>query len=100
MKSFKDLNIAPIETYVGQRIEILDVVDQEIIISKFKIEPSKYTDRGNGKCLVLQIKHENADRVIFTGSVILQETIQKVNPDDFPFKTTIIKLKPRGFKFT
>lgn len=100
MKSFKDLNIEDKNVFVGRSIEIFDVIGQQIIVSKFKIEPSKFPERGNGNRTVLQIKYENIERIIFTNSIILQEAIQQVKPDDFPFTTTIIKLAPKGFKFT
>lgn len=100
MKSFKDLGIK-VETqgFLGEKIEIYHVLNKEIIINKYKIEPSKYLDKGNGKRLTLQITHEEKDRVIFTGSIILMDLITKVKKEDFPFKTTIIK-ENKSYQFT
>ncbi|MGJ1305150.1 hypothetical protein [Sphingobacterium multivorum] len=98
MKNFSDLNIQ-IDQFNGKKIEIDEVVGHIIEVLDFKIEPSKY-DKGNGKCLVLQIKHEDRDRVIFTGSVILQQQCQRVKEmNGFPFRATIEAIKPRGYKF-
>lgn len=88
----------------GKKIEIEEVLNEKITVHDYRIGPSKYANngRGNGLCLTIQIKHENKERVIFTGSVILQEQITKAKEAgmNFPFSTTIIQLKPKGFKFT
>ncbi|TWI22177.1 hypothetical protein [Sphingobacterium siyangense] len=99
MKNFSDLNIQ-IDQFNGKKIEIDEVVGHTIEVLDFKIEPSKYQDKGNSKCLVLQIRYDNRDRVIFTGSVILQQQCQKVREmNGFPFRATIEAIKPRGYKF-
>jgi len=99
MKNFSDLNIQ-IEHFIGKKIEIEEVVGHTIEVIDFKIEPSKYQEKGNGKRLVLQIKHEDKERVIFTSSVILQQQCQKVmEMNGFPFRAKIEAIKPRGFKF-
>lgn len=88
----------------GKKIELEEVLNQNITVSDYRINPSKYANngRGNGMCLSLQIKHEGVDRVVFTGSVILQEQITKAKEQGikFPFTTTIVQLKPKGYKFT
>lgn len=65
----------------------------------FKIIPSKYPDKGNGKCLFMQVTFEDKMRVVFTGSVILQDMIQRVDKSQFPFETTIVD-KNKHYKFT
>lgn len=101
MRSFKDLGITTTnESFRGDKIDIYNVLNREIIVNAYKIEPSKYPEKGNGKRLTLQITHEEKEHVIFTGSVILQDLITKVTKDDLPFTTTIIKLNPKGYKFT
>jgi len=101
MKSFNELGIEmPEGNFLGNKIEISDVVNTEIVISDFKIEKSKFPEKGNGLRLVLQIIFEEKDRIIFTSSVILQDMIKRVKKEDFPFKAKIIALKPKGFKFT
>jgi len=100
MKSFSELGITSTrQTFSGEKIEISNVLNIEIIINQFKIEPSKYPEKSNGKRLDISINHEGKERVIWTGSVILQEMIQQVNKEDFPFKTKIIK-ENKGYKFT
>ena len=100
VKSFSDFNIIT-ERFVGKKISIEDVLDVKIKVLDFKIEPSKrYAEKGNGLMLTLQIIHEEIERIVFTGSVILQEQCEKVRlSGEFPFIATIVAIKPRGFKF-
>lgn len=100
MRNFSDFGIR-VDRFVGKKIEMDDVVGIPIEVLDFKIEPSKYTGKGNGKRLTLRVVHEGKERVIFTGSVILQELCLKIREiDGFPFMTTIEALKPKGYKFT
>lgn len=99
MKQFKDLGIEPpAQGFTGDKIRMDRILNREIIVHDFKIENSKY-EKGNGKCLYMQIQLNNVKHVVFTGSTSLMETIQKVPKSAFPFKTTIIKDNER-FEFT
>lgn len=99
MNCFKEFGIkASSKNFEGDKIKIDRIINKEIIVEAFKIEDSKY-DKGNGKCLHLQIWVDNAKRVVFTGSATLMEMIDKVPADKFPFKTTIVKESDR-FQFT
>jgi hypothetical protein len=100
MKSFKDFGISTThQPFTGDKIEMFDVLNREIIVINHKIETSKYPEKGNGKRLTLHIKIDDRDRIIFTGSVILQDLIQKVAADNFPFTATIVK-ENKAYKFT
>jgi hypothetical protein len=53
------------------------------------IKPSKWYE---GKlCIWLQIKYKDELRVIFLEGKKLQEVLEKLLPEHFPFKTTIVK---------
>jgi hypothetical protein len=67
-------------------------------VSDFKIEKSRF-EKGNGKCLYLQIEIGQAKHVLFTGSAGLMDQIEKVPRDKFPFKTTIVR-ENEMFQFT
>lgn len=96
MKQFKDFDITmESKHFIGDRIDTDRILNQEIIVHDFKIEESKYKDKGNGKCLYLQITFEGNKRVVFNGSGYLMEMIKKIPKDGFPFKTTIIKESKR-----
>lgn len=99
MKNFKDLGItSSIPTMQGEKIKIDRVLNRQISVHSFQIKDSKF-DRGNGKCLFIQIELDSEKRVLFTGSGVLMDTIQKVPQDAFPFQTTIVKDNDR-FQFT
>ena len=90
LKKFSEMGIQPeISGLIGEKISMKRLVNREITVHAFKISNSKYPDNGNSKCLQMQVSIGDEMRVVFTGSIILQATIQKISPDDFPFTTTI-----------
>lgn len=101
MKKFSELGIQSViqGSLTGDKIKIDRILNREITICDFQIKDSKFADKGNGKCLYIQIEIDGGKRVIFTGSVVLMDTIQKVNKEDFPFITKIVKENDR-FEFT
>jgi hypothetical protein len=100
VKKFSELNIkANPNMFSGKKISINDILNEEITVDKFKIEPSKYKEKGNGNRLVLQIEYDKRKRVVFVSSVILMEMIAKVKESDFPFNTTIVR-KNDYYEFT
>ncbi|WP_346236133.1 hypothetical protein ABDK00_017000 [Niabella insulamsoli] len=99
MHSFSDLNIQPTyNSFQGNKIDIDDLLNKKITVHAYKIGDSKY-ERGNGKCLTMQITVDQELRVVFSGSTHLQQTIEMVPKDKFPFTTTIIK-KNKCHQFT
>lgn len=97
MKSFSDFNIKPqSKGFEGDKIKIERIINKQIIVHDFKIENSKY-EKGNGKCLYMQISVDNDKRVLFSGSSNLMDLIQQVPQTDFPFKATIIKENERYY---
>lgn len=99
MKQFKELGVtAPSNGFEGDKIKISRVQNRQIIVHNFKIEPSKFLDKGNGKCLTMQIEMDGTKYVLFTGSIVLMDMIQKVPKVEFPFMTTIIMENDR-FQF-
>lgn len=101
MKKFSDLNISndEDEVFVGKKMDMEDVLGQQIEIHDFKILPSKYPDSGYHLCLHMQIKVDNKFYVAFSGSKYLVRTMEKVNKDDLPWETTI-KKKDKRFVFS
>ena len=92
MKSFKDFGIKPkTNMFIGDKIKISKVLNQDIIIHKYKINKSKFENTNSGKCLQLQIELKGEKYVLFTGSKVLAETIQQVPQEELPFQTTITK---------
>ncbi len=100
MINFKELGIKPkAQSFEGEKIKVERILNKQIIVDGFKIEPSKFKDKGNGKLLTMQIIVDNTKRVLFTGSGTLQEMIEQVPKEKFPFQATIIKENER-YEFT
>jgi hypothetical protein len=91
MKKFSDLNIQSTSYFVGDKIKIVKILNKEIIVHGFKIEPSKYPKNKSGNVLTLQIEISGEKQIIFSGSDVLMDQVKQVEVGDFPFKTTIIK---------
>lgn len=90
MNAFKNFNIALSQkAFEGDKIKIDRILNKEIVVTAFKVEDSKFENKG--KCLTLQIEYDNSKRVVFTGSGILILQIEQVPKDKFPFRATIIK---------
>src|SRR5205809_1348577 len=99
MKRFSEFGIKPtLKTLVGDKIKIDRILNKEITVTDYRIENSKY-EKGNGKCLYMQIELNNNKHVVFTGSTVLMQLIEQVPKSDFPFQTTIIKDNDH-FEFT
>lgn len=99
MRQFKDLGIkTPIQGFTGDKIKMNKVINKSIIIHAYKIENSKF-EKGNGKCLHMQIEVNGVKHVLFSGSTILMETIKNVPEDAFPFATTIV-MESERLQFT
>lgn len=91
MKQFKELGIIPtLQNFVGDKIKMERILNRQITVHDFKIEDSKY-EKGNGKCLYMQISIGEIKYVVFSGSSVLMSTIQQIGKEDFPFQTTIVK---------
>ena len=89
MKTFKELLVPKptITFFVGNKINIYEMLNREIIVHDYKIEPSKYTENY----LQMQISIGDNKHVVFTGSKMLANTLEAIPPDEFPFKATICK---------
>lgn len=101
MKKFNELGIQTTSTaFVGDKIKMNRVLNREIIVHDYKIEESVYQEKGNGKCLHLQIEIAGEKYVVFTGSKHLQNAITQVKRNDLPIETKIIKEANDSYSFT
>lgn len=102
MKDFKQLQIKidPEQVgLIGNRIDIGNVFNEEIIIHSYKIADSKFPKPGRERCLHLQVELNGEMRVMFLTSTSLINVLERIPRDEFPFKTTIKKNQKR-FEFT
>jgi len=88
MNQFKDLGIKPqIKHFVGDKIKVKNILNNQITVIDYKIEPSK--QKENTELLTLQILKGTDQRIVFTGSKVLIDQITRVPKDKFPLVTTI-----------
>lgn len=100
MNEFKNFGItATAKSFTGDKIKMSKILNKQIEVQDYKIDASKYQEKGNGKCLHLQIKIGEVQHIVFTGSVTLMDMIEKVPEDKFPFFTTIVEENER-YAFT
>lgn len=100
MTDFKDLGIKPnIKNFVGDKIKMSRILNKPIKLIDFKEDVSKYPEKGNGKCLHLQIEVDGTMHIVFTGSTVLMDMIKQVPKEKFPVNTTIIE-ENESYQFT
>lgn len=98
MNNFKDFNIKPSLSYfIGDKISIERILNTPVLITNFKVEPSK--KKPGTEYLTLQIEKNGSKHVVFVGSTILIDMINRVPQDRFPFTTIIVK-EGKHFEFT
>lgn len=96
MKRFSDF--ATDKILDGDKIKIDDVLNKEVQIINYSIKESKYSKNNSGKYLTLQVIYNDEKCVIFTGSDVLIDQIEKYN-HEIPFLSTIRKIN-RYFSLT
>jgi hypothetical protein len=72
----------------GNKLSMSEIINREILIIGYRLSDSKYSKNNNNKCLTLHIELDNKRYIVFTGSVILIEQIEKYK-DEIPFLATI-----------
>lgn len=68
----------------GDKIPITEVLNKEIVVTAYKLSPSKKKEGTN--YVTLQIEYEGKRRVIFTGSSVLADQISKMVRINLPGK--------------
>ena len=65
----------------GAKTKVEEVLNREILITGCTVTHSKYNENGHGKCLTIQYELEGARNVMFTGSTVLIDQIEKYGDD-------------------
>ena len=81
---FAEDECAPLD---GEKKKIVDVLNKEILITKFQVKKSKIKD---GNYATIQFKNGGMEYVIFTGSGPLMDQLEQYKAK-MPFFTTIIQ---------
>ena len=82
----------------GSKVKIDDILNKEILITGYKLRNSKYERENTPKCLTLQFRIGDKKYIIFTGSNVLIDQIEKYR-HEIPFVTTVKKIN-RYYIFT
>ena len=82
----------------GEKKRIDDILNQEIKVTEYKIQNSRFNKNNNPKCLMMQFELAGAKYVIFTGSNVLIDQIERYE-EEIPFYATIKKID-RYYTFT
>lgn len=91
MRRFNEFGIKPTEKgFTGDKIKIARILNREIVVKNYKIEPSKYPKKPDDKCLYLQIELNGVEHVVFVASNALMDQIERVDKGNFPFTTIIV----------
>ncbi len=91
MKRFSDFAEEP-QALEGDKISIDSILNQELVVSGYRIGKTKYSSGGSEKCLTLEVIIDGEKRVVFTGSCVLMDQIEKYSCH-LPFVAEIIKIK-------
>ena len=75
----------------GNKIRIDDVLNLEITILNFSVRASRYSKNRSGNYLTLQLELDGERRVLFTGSDVLIDQLEKY-AKMIPFETVIKKV--------
>lgn len=85
MKRFSDF--AEEQTLDGEKMKLDDVLNKEIIVTGFMVSRSKYKSNGEN-CLKLQFELNGTKHILFTGSNVLINQIERYQ-SEIPFISTI-----------
>jgi hypothetical protein len=82
----------------GLKLKIDEAINREMLVLDFKIRESRFEKKDCEKCLTIQFSILGILHVLFTGSNVLIDQIQKYK-EEIPFITTIKKID-RYYTFT
>ncbi len=91
VKRFAEFADAP-SVLDGDKIKLDDLINREVTVIGSRITESKYGKNKSGKCLTLQIEIDGVHKVVFTGSDVLIQQMEKYG-DEIPFIAVIKKVE-------
>jgi len=75
----------------GEKRRIDELLNRELVVTGERIRESKYKDEGRRRYMTLQVEIDGDSFVVFTGSEVLINQIEKYR-EYIPFIATIIKV--------
>ena len=88
---FADTSISPIMD--GKKMSLDEILDKEIVVLRYKIKKTKFSEAKNPDCLTVQFSYpenEAIHYIFFSGSSVLMQQLEKYK-DKLPFVATIKK---------
>lgn len=82
----------------GSKLKLDDVVNREMLVLDYRVKDSHFKKENCEKCMTLQFKIKDKVYVMFTGSNVLRDQIERYKTE-IPFITTIKKID-RYYTFT
>jgi hypothetical protein len=82
----------------GAKVKIDQILNTEILVTAYRITDSKYGNGDKGKCLTIQFSSDDQKHIVFTGSKVLIDQIEKYK-EEIPFLAAIKKID-RYYTFT
>ena len=76
----------------GDKVKLDNILNQEILITGYRLTESKFGKSNSPKCLTVQFMKDEAQHVLFTGSVVLINQLEKYGKE-IPFMATIRKIE-------
>jgi hypothetical protein len=71
----------------GEKTQLQQILDKEILVTDFRIQKSRFKDDNY---ITIQFLRDDKKFVVFTGSEVLRDQLQR-NQSKLPFYTTVIK---------
>jgi len=75
----------------GEKVKIDSLLNQEILITGYRVNESKYKTNFP-RCLTVQFMKDDQQHVVFTGSSVLINQLEKY-AKEIPFLATIKKIE-------
>lgn len=76
----------------GEKVKIDSILNQEILVTGYRLTESKFGKSNSPKCLTVQFEREGEQHVFFTGSAVLISQLEKYN-QELPFLTAVRKIE-------
>jgi len=89
-KRFSDFATEP-PVLDGDKVKLDSVLNQEIEVIGYRISDTRYSKNKTGKYLTLQVRITGETKVLFTGSDVLINQLEKY-ANEIPFLATIKKI--------
>jgi len=87
---FADFSQEEVALY-GDKTRIDSIVNQEVVVTGYRIRKSRFSKNTSGDYLTLQIEIDGTMYVCFTGSDVLIDQMKKYC-EEIPFTATIKKI--------